>query len=98
MNKTKQAFTLVEVVIALLFFSILVVITMPIFLSANALNNQSDARLYGQTLGQETLETLIQRASVINDDNQPPKSIFEGFSLFNDTQDDFVGQEIYEKI
>lgn len=84
MNKKNQGLTLVEVVIALLLFSIIVIFTLPVFLSASRLNMQSDTNLSAQAEGQEVMELWVHgAASTIEDDfqNTPADLSLLGFSL-----------------
>lgn len=76
MNKKNKGLTLVEVVVALLLFSIVVVFTLPVFLSANRLNNHADISHNAQDIGQEVMELVLQRASYISKE-----------SYFNNPQD-----------
>ena len=63
MNHKDQGLTLVEVVIALMLFSIVVAFTVPIFGSAHRLNQQSQTLLYAQNKGQEAMELWIDTAA-----------------------------------
>lgn len=84
MNQKNQGLTLVEVVIALMLFSIVVVFTLPVFLSANKLNTQTDTRLYAQNVGQESMELWLQEASNTTKESfkpSPEDNLLVGFSL-----------------
>lgn len=78
MKINKQGLTLVEVVVALLLFSVVVIFTLPVFISANRLNNQAELSHNAQDLGQEVMELVLQRVGTVSKESyfKDPQDIY----------------------
>ena len=88
----KSGFTLMEIVVALCLLTIIVVGFLPVFISANALNTNSERNYDAQVVAQQELELIMLRASKQPRDSVPDNIsdvLFENFSL--SSHNDLVG-------
>lgn len=94
-----QGMTLVEVIVALLLFSMVVVFTLPVFNMASRLNTQAKTLQDAQHLGEVAMEQVILRASIYTKPyyQTNPEDLFVGFLLCSKGDDRFGDGLLYHK-